>query len=259
MNKISAIINTYNESHLLKDCLESIKGLADEIIVGDMMSTDGSAELAEKYGCKVIKYPHKEIVEETLIERINRTSFDWILMLDPDNRLPVQTAERLKEIVRSDEADVVEFYYRIKVFGNFVKHGHDSGGYHVRFFKKSALLLNGKPEVKMHSMVIDPLRKNTKRWLRLDRVFYIEHLAYDNVSKCLEQHLKYAKIEAEERFARGERFSFFNLGREISWKFMLDFIYRPAFLSGMSAVIYSAIAELMILQIHFLLWEKSRK
>ena len=183
--KISTIINTYNEAHLLKDCINSIKYFSDEIIVGDMMSTDESFELAEKLGCKVIRYPHKEIVEETILQRLKYTSFNWILLFDVDMILPIQTAARLKEIVENDEADVVEFYYKIRIFGNYIKHGHDSGGYHVRSFKKSVLFLGGEPKVKIHSMLIDPLKKNTSRWLRLERKYYIEHMAYDElISVC---------------------------------------------------------------------------
>ena len=131
MANISTIINTHNEMHLLKACLESVVDISDEIIVGDMMSTDGSAELAGRFGCKVIRYPKREIVEETLLESNGHTSNDWIFMFIPNNRLPDITAKRLRQIVANDEADVVEFYYKIKVFGTYVKHGHDSGGYHV--------------------------------------------------------------------------------------------------------------------------------
>ena len=108
-------------------------------------------------------------------------------------------------------------------------------------------------------MVVEPLRKNTKRWLKLDREYYIEHLAYDSILKCFEQHLKYAKIEAEERIKRGEKFNFWKMIWEIKRKFLIDFIYRSAWKDGFSCMIYSFVSELMILQIHLFLWEKNTK
>ena len=258
MEGISAIINTFNEADLLEDCIKSIKGFADEIIVGDMMSIDQSAEIARRMGCMVISYPPQQIVEQTFLTRLYKTSNEWILMFDPDNRLPEITAARLKDIVKNNEADVVQFYYRTKIFGKFIKHGHASGGCQARFFKKSILLKNGEPEIKIHSMVYLPLRKNTERWITLDRKYYIEHLAYDNIHKCFEQHLRYARIEADERYNRGDRFNFFKMTYEVLKKIVADFFYRFAWLSGIRGIIYSFIAELMILQIHLFLWDKKR-
>ena len=134
MSKISAIINTYNEAHLLEDCIKSLQGFADEIIIGDMMSSDGSVELAKRWGCIVLSYPKRTIVEQTFLTRLNKSTNDWILMFDPDNRLPKKTGVRLQEIVKNDEADVVQFYYRTKVFGKIITHGHASGGHQVKFF-----------------------------------------------------------------------------------------------------------------------------
>ena len=137
MEGISAIINTYNEAHLLEDCIKSLKGFADEIIVGDMGSTDGSIELAKKLGCKVLSYQWMPAVEYTIIPRVETASYNWILLFDPDMRMPNATANRLKDIVKKNEADVVIFYMKNKIFGKYIYYGHASEAYYLKFFKRN--------------------------------------------------------------------------------------------------------------------------
>ena len=259
MEGISAIINTFNEAHLLEDCIKSLQGFADEIIVGDMMSSDGSAELAKKLGCRVLLYPWMPAVEYTIIPRMKAASYNWILLLDPDMRISTITANKLKSIVKNDEADVVIFYMKNKIFGENISYGHASAGCYIKFFKKSLFFEGKEPDVKIHSMLIDAVLNKTNRVIRLNKKYMIEHLAYDSVFKCLEQHLRYATVEAQERYNRGIRFNFSKMIFEIIKKFLSDFVRRGAWLSGMRGIIYSLIAELMVLQIHFLLWEKTKK
>jgi len=259
MAKISATINICNEAYLLRDCLKSLSGFADEIVVCDMMSSDGGQDIAREFGCIVFSHPRMPYGEYTIVPRIQRATGDWILLFDPDMRLPEKTAERLREIVKNNEADVVQFFLRNKVFGKYIFHGHGSAGYYTKFFKKEVFLKNGIPDIRIHRMVNDTLRKATDRWIKLDREYFLEHLAYDNVFRCFQRHLQYAKIEADERYTRGERFCFKNMLLEVVRKILVDFIYRSAWRDGMPAIIYSLISELMIFQTHLFLWEYDQR
>ena len=55
MNKLSVVISAYNEEKNIKDCLDSIKNLADEIVVVDNLSADKTAEIARNYTKKVFE------------------------------------------------------------------------------------------------------------------------------------------------------------------------------------------------------------
>lgn len=59
MTPISAVIISRNEEHRIKQCLDSLEGIADEIIVVDSFSTDKTAQICEEAGCKVVqrKFP----------------------------------------------------------------------------------------------------------------------------------------------------------------------------------------------------------
>ena len=55
MNKISVVISAYNEEKNIKECLESVKDLADEIIVVDNSSNDKTEEIAKQFTKKIYK------------------------------------------------------------------------------------------------------------------------------------------------------------------------------------------------------------
>jgi (heptosyl)LPS beta-1,4-glucosyltransferase len=258
VNKVSAIINIYNEAHLLEECIQSLRGFADEIVVSDMQSTDGGGDLARQLGCIVFSFPHHEVVEHSILPRIQKATGEWVLLFDPDMRLPTDTARRLREVVRNDEADIVQFKLINRVFGYDVTHGHGASDGFIKFFKRRLFLESPVKEPRIHAMVSDTLKAVDARWLRLGKEYPLIHLAYPDLHKCFQQHLRYACYEANERWERGERFSVVKLLWEPFKKFLIDFGYFQAWRDGMPAMIYSFISELMIVQVHLFLWEKQK-
>lgn len=256
--KISVVINVHNESHVLRDCLLSLSGFADEIIVCDMRSEDGSADIAKSIGCYVYTHEPAPYGEYTLPTSIRKASGEWILWFDPDMRLPVETAERLKQLVNSEEADVVQFHLKNRVFGTFVSHGHGSGVVFTKFFKKSIFIQNDDIPFRIHSYVNDVLTQSDARWLKLDKKYFLIHLAYDDLFDCFQKHLRYAKEEAKERFSQGARFKYSALFWEPARKFLLDVFYRAAWKGGMPALVFSFVSHLMLVQVHLFLWQHER-
>src|ERR1019366_8185382 len=98
--KISVLVNTCNEGHLLRACLDSVKQWADDIVVCDMESTDDSVAIALEYGATVWNHQRLSAAEpEARTFGISKCSGDWIFILDPDMRISSALAARLDEIV----------------------------------------------------------------------------------------------------------------------------------------------------------------
>ena len=95
---ISAVINVINEADNLKKCLHSLKNFADEIIVVDMESTDGSQEIAKKFGAKVFSFRPMKYVEPARNFALSKATGKWIILLDPDEYLPKTLKHELKKI-----------------------------------------------------------------------------------------------------------------------------------------------------------------
>lgn len=81
---ISLCMIMKNEEKRLARCLESVKGLCDEIIITDTGSTDYSVDIAKSYNATVLHKPWCDDFSAVRNHGIERASCDWILILDPD-------------------------------------------------------------------------------------------------------------------------------------------------------------------------------
>ncbi|MCX5908512.1 MAG: glycosyltransferase, partial [Deltaproteobacteria bacterium] len=76
-----------NEEELLAGCLESISGVADEIIIVDTGSTDKTVEIAEQYTGKIYHHPWEQNFAKHRNQSIGYAGGEWILIIDADERL----------------------------------------------------------------------------------------------------------------------------------------------------------------------------
>jgi glycosyltransferase involved in cell wall biosynthesis len=86
MPAISAILITYNEQSDLPEALESLRGVADEIVVVDSGSTDRTREIARELGARVVPRPFTNFGEQKNFAAA-QAAHDWVLSLDADERL----------------------------------------------------------------------------------------------------------------------------------------------------------------------------
>ena len=84
---ISLCMIVKNEEENLARCLESVKDLADEIVVVDTGSTDGTVALARQFGAKVSHFAWNDSFAEARNESLSRATEDWILVMDADDEL----------------------------------------------------------------------------------------------------------------------------------------------------------------------------
>ncbi len=89
---LSVLIPTLNEAEMIGDCLESC-GFADEVVVVDSGSRDGTQELARQRGARVLEHPFGGHAEQKNWG-LERVSHDWVLVLDADERVPAPLRRR---------------------------------------------------------------------------------------------------------------------------------------------------------------------
>jgi glycosyltransferase involved in cell wall biosynthesis len=99
---VSVVMSAHNEEHAIRACLESVRALADEVVVVDSGSTDGTAEVARQWGASVIPAANRLMLNVNKNMAIEHAQYAWVLLLDPDERVSSELAEELRAIAVGD-------------------------------------------------------------------------------------------------------------------------------------------------------------
>ncbi len=122
--KISAVIITFNEEENIGDCIESLKEVADEIIVVDSFSTDETEKICREKKVKFIQHKFEGHIEQKNFA-IQHITNDYVLSLDADERLSDELKKEILECVTC-QAEPVETYLMNRLnnyCGKWIKHG----------------------------------------------------------------------------------------------------------------------------------------
>lgn len=105
--KLSVVLATRNEEENIGRCLESVKSIADEIVVVDEYSQDATRKIAEELGAKVHLEPHHEIFHITKQKAIDEANGEWVLQLDADEVVTPQLAKEIVEVINSSNEELI--------------------------------------------------------------------------------------------------------------------------------------------------------
>ncbi len=151
-DSLSVVLATYNEEKNLPDCLDSIKDIADEIIVVDGTSEDKTVEIAKKYGSKTIVTTNPQVFHINKQKAIDEATKDWILQLDADERVTPGLAQEIVKVLESNSHFNGYWIPRKNWFlGRFLMKGGVYPDYTLRFYKRG----KGKlPQKDVHEQAI---------------------------------------------------------------------------------------------------------
>jgi len=232
MNKLSVIIITFNEERNIARCLESVKEIADEILVVDSFSKDSTPEICKRYNTTFIQAPFLGYIEQKAFA-VSKARYDHILSLDADEALSEQL---LAEIKRAKENWDVEGYYMNRLTnycGKWIKH---CGWYP----DKKLRLLNRTKGTWGGSNPHDrfEIGKGVKTgFLKGD----ILHYSYYSINEHVLQTNKFSTIASKVLYEKGKRFNALKLFTAMPFRFFRDYIIRGGFWDGYYGFIISAI------------------
>ena len=99
--RISVVINTWNEEQNLPWSLGSVRSWADEIVVVDMHSQDRTREIAESFGAKVYLHEWLGFADPARAFAIAQATCDFVLLLDADEMIPKPLSRELQRIANA--------------------------------------------------------------------------------------------------------------------------------------------------------------
>ena len=138
---ISVVLATYNEEKNIAACLDSIKGIADEIVVVDGSSSDKTVSIAKKYGARIKITTNKKNFHINKQMAIDMATCYWIFQLDADERVAPKLAKEIKSIINNQSSiinDVNGYWMPRKnwFLGRFLMKGGQYPDYTLRLYKK---------------------------------------------------------------------------------------------------------------------------
>ena len=224
MQKLSAVIITFNEEQNIERCLLSIVGVADDIVILDSFSTDATEVICKKYNVNFI--PRKwEGYSETKNFANTQAKFDLILSLDADESLSEQLRRSILKIKENAEKLSCSFNRLNNYCGTWIKH---SGWYpevKIRLFDRN----NAQWQGNIHEHLVF---KNKTQVVHLKGDCL--HYSYYSVTEHKERALKYAKLWAHSKQNDGIKSSLLKILYKPIATFLRGYVLHLGFLDGSS-------------------------
>jgi glycosyltransferase involved in cell wall biosynthesis len=194
---VSVLVPIKNEAENLPRCLGSVSW-ADEIFVVDSQSTDGSAEIAQRHGAKVVQFEFNGTWPKKKNWALEHLPFknNWVFILDADEVLPAEAETEFAHAI-ANAGEIVGYFINRRFFflGRWLRHSYYPN-WNLRLFRRSlgryerltgADTKSGDNEVHEHVVVQGPTAR-----LKCE----IDHYAFPSIEVFIEKHNRYSNWEA---------------------------------------------------------------
>jgi len=223
MPKLSVVIITFNEERNIGRCLESVKAIADEIVVVDSFSTDETKIICESYGAKFIEHAFEGHIKQKNFA-ISQATYTHQLSLDADEALSDELQVGILKIKDNWDADGYRMNRLSNYCGKWIRH---SGWYpdtKLRLYDSGKGLWGGMDPHDRYEM--EPESSIGK--LKGD----ILHHTYYSIDEHILQANKFSSIAAKELVSKGKPIYFIKIFLNPIAKFIRNYILHLGFLDG---------------------------
>lgn len=232
MSKISATIITYNEERYIAGCIESLRTIADEIIVVDSFSQDSTKEICLKKNVTFVEHPFTSHIEQKNYAT-SLTSYDHVISLDADERLSSQLTESILSIKDSWPAEAYRMN-RLSTYGDkWIERGNWYPDRQLRLWNKNVGHWGGKTP--HENLILDKGIKPSH--LKGD----ILHEAYKDSYEALQKIQSYSDMFAKENAGKLSS-SVFKIITHSSFTFFKSYIIKQGIFDGFEGLMV-AMAE----------------
>ncbi len=226
---LSVAIITKNAAIQLAACLESAS-FADEIVVIDSGSNDGTGELAALHGARVLQKEWLGFDRQKQFA-VEAARHDWVLCLDADERVSEPLRASILALLAAPAAHAYAMARRNRFMGRWLGHGEGYPNWSLRLFDRRHARWSDDP---VHEKVLTdapPARINGD--LLLDSAA--------TLAGYLEKQNRYTSMQAEALFKAGKRAGVARLLLSPALRFAKFYFLRLGFLDGVPGLVHIAI------------------
>src|SRR6185369_9228225 len=105
---LSVALAVFNEEASLEKCLESVRSLADEIVIVDGGSSDNTLKIAESFKAKIIKTTNPQMFHINKQKALDAAKGDWVLLLDADERVSPALAKQILDATKEYPIEILD-------------------------------------------------------------------------------------------------------------------------------------------------------
>lgn len=252
MGKISVVINTINEEKNIKRAIDSVKKIADEIVVVDMESSDKTVKIAKENGAEVYQHKNVNYVEPARNFAISKAKFEWVLILDADEVIPKTLSKKLVELSSKSEAD----YYRIPrknmVLGKWMRHSRWWPDYNIRFFRKGYVSWNET----IHSV---PVTTGVGLDIPDNEDFAITHYHYQSIEEYINKMNRYSSLQADNLLESGYEFTKSDVIKKPVNEFLSRYFFGEGYRDGFHGFAMCTLQAFSEFVVYLKIWQKKKE
>lgn len=226
---LSVAIITLNAAAQLEACLQSVR-FADEIVVVDSGSSDGTPDLAVRHGARVVHQdwlgfgPQKQFAVE-------HASHDWVLCLDADERVTPELQVSIEDALKSPSTAAFRFPRRNRFLGRYLRHGEGYPDWSLRLFDR-----------RQARWSTDAVHEKVETQSRIGELpGDLLHDSAESLAAYLTKQNRYTTLAAEMALASGKRANFGQIVLSPLVRFIKFYLVRQGFRDGLPGLIHIAI------------------
>ncbi len=238
--KLSVVLATYNEEKNIARCLESVKGLANEIIIADESSWDDTKIIAKKYGAKIIIVPHQDNFHITKNIAIDAAKGEWILQLDADEELSKGLHDEIVDILKKGSKYNGLWMNRSNWFlDRFLKKGGQYPDPTMRFYR------NGKGRLPAKDVHEQAIVQGNIGYFKYDLLHYRD----TSFEKYMRGFNRYSSFTANQMKEINQKINIFNTINYLLIKplytFLMIFLRHRGYVDGFAGFIFALFSGLI--------------
>ncbi|MEO6133327.1 MAG: glycosyltransferase family 2 protein [Saprospiraceae bacterium] len=246
---LSVVIMTFNEESNIEQCINSVKGLGNEILVLDSFSTDKTVELARKLGARVEQFAFDTYADQRR-RMIALASNDWILTLDADEYLSPDLRSSILTVPSNNSYDAYTSNRRSRIGSIWLNHGSWYPDKKIRLFDRRKISVTG---IDVHETITP---QNTAKVDHLEGD--LMHHADENSTARFQKIQEYSSRAADGLFKQREQGNFFRILFKPFVRFVSVYFFRLGFLDGPYGYIVAKSEAQYVWLREVKLWEKWR-
>lgn len=219
---LSALIICYNEAQHIEATIQQV-AFAEEIIVVDSFSSDGTFEMLHHYSNVTAIQKTFESFSDQRNFAISQAKYDWVLFLDADERIPQKLQSEIMATVQNPKYDAYKIRRQFYFNNQKIRFSGLQSDTTYRLFKKN------KARYDETILVHEQLMVSGTSGEMLNKMIHYSFSSWAHFKNKMEH---YAKLQAKQLFESGKKPTVFKVIFKPFYKFIYNYFFRLGFLDG---------------------------